>query len=1425
MQQIDFSQIRIHDGSQNKGFEKLVCQLANLSKPENAKEFIRKDGSGGDAGVECYWKLNDGSEHAWQAKYFLKPLGPTQWKQISDSVKKALDKHPDLTKYYICLPRNRTDSRRSSTSGIQVISELDKWNQHVEKWKEIAAKKSMQVEFEYWGEHEILLMLQRDTDDFASIARYWFGTPIRPTDVYSYRYFPTDIVDQKIKDETEKIRKSRFFGEFNRIGSSLALARKLIEGELSGGTDVVRRQSLAWCVQLLAIDDLCKAESYFARAKELGTCPEIDIAAAFISSRKDDKEAALSTLAGIDSPVSRSAALMVVTHHDGPQEAVDWLKKAGIDATNLDPDGKCFLLARQFELADWEAAQSSLDVLTDDDLRDAPFLHHMVAVTHLLRAVPDELSSDVLNQPPFDAVNFPLASDLAALEAHRAARHCFIKAAEIARKLDCPIAEKTDNEYALWLELRDPDESDTGRKRLESKLRDPTTALNLVRLGVQFGIRLDLDAIEREIERQIALNGKITSDAAIARLALAFMQPTPEDAANYIARHHDTLAEHIDKKYMQFVQIELFARAGQLEQAKKCLDILLEDGLSEGQERRLRGIIAEAEGADPVERHKEQFKETDSLHDLELLVGELEIRNDWDGLSEYGRILFERTHALGDGERLATALHNTQEYEPLAEFLESNKTLLEQSEKLQMLYCLSLYHEGALLEARSKLAELGDDWDDPNYRTLHINLGISLGDWNSVSAFVANECKKKDKRNAQELIGTAQLAVGLDSISHAKELIFAAAEKGKDDADVLGTAYFLATKAGWEDQKVSQWMHKAATISGDDGPIGKMTLRDLLDRKPEWDQRTSKISQRLTRGELPMFLAAQAFNTSLCDLMFLRAWANLAECDPRRRGVVPAYSGQRQPTRLNTDGQVGIDATALLTLSFLNLLDEALDAFDTVHVPHSTLGWLFEEKQRVTFHQPSRIKDAHGVRDLLATGALEELSPSTVPDSDLSDQVGNELALFIAEAEKVRHEDDSQRIVVQSSPVHRVASLMEEEADLTAHATVLSSCQSIVDKLRQKGQITASEEQKARAYLQLREKPWPNQPQIADRAILYLDALSVKYFLHLGILGKLRAAGFRPIISPGMVSEINLLISYAGVSGEVEDAIERIRSTVNSRIESGKIKVSKRINVSQSKERLIYEHPTAGVSFLARHCDAIITDDRFLNQHANIGNGDGPTPIFSTLDLIDALVTTGAIKDEERLEYRTQLRRAGYFFVPVSEDELAHHLDASMVEDDKFVETAELKAIRENILQVRMSTWLQLPKEEPWLKTLLHSCHRALAQMWKANIDFVKARARSEWILCIIDVRGWAHTVGMEGGENIVKSKFGESILSLLSLGIELSPGVRDEYLRWVDERVLAPLKERNPDMFSDLLESYKGHISHVVDKCMKEMTTNEDGS
>ncbi len=1235
-------------------------------------------------------------------------------------------------------------------------------------------------------------------------------------DVLSHSYFPTALIDQEIKKEVDIIRKSRFFVEFDQVRASLALARRLAEGELSGGTDAVKSQALAWCVRFLSTtEQLDKAEEYLKIAKVLGTCSEIDIADAFISSQKGEKNKALNILTHIDSSISRSAALMVVAHHDGLQGSIDWLKTAGIDARNLDSDGKFFLLKSQFELANWEATLECLEVLNDDDQRNTPVLHHMMARVHLLSTVPNELRTTVFNQPLLNkAADFPLASDAVAIKARRAAHYHFIKAAEVAQQLNCPHAAIIEDEYALWLELRDPDEFDKGRQRLEAKLRDPKSVLHFVHFGLQFKIKLDLEAIEREIDRHIALNGGITYDTAVARFDLAFTQQTPRNVANYIAQHCDELAQYFDKKSIQLLQIEMLSRAGLPERANECLDTLVEEGLSVAEESRFRGIIAEAEGTDPVEARKEQFKKTDSLGDLMSLVNELEIRCEWDNLCEYGEILFARTHSLHDAERLANALSNTHKNELLIEFLTANPTFLAQSKNLRMLHCWSLYYEGALLEARSELAKLSDDRDNPSYRALQINLGITLGDWNSLSALVANECSEKDKKSTQDLISIAKLALHVGLPHHAKELIIAAADKGHDDANVLATAYFLASNAGWEDDaKVCQWLHQAVALSGSDGPLQKMSLQDILDRKPEWDRRESETWQLLSRGDIPIFLAAQSLNKSLVDLTLFPALTNLSKNDPRQRRAIPAYSGKRQPSLLNTDGTVGIDATTLLTLGFLDLLDETLDAFDTVYVPHSTLAWLFEEKQKIAFHQPSRIRGAHQVRDLLATGVLKELVPSTAPDSELSAQVGDELALLIAEAEQVRENDDTQRIVVRSSPVYRIASLMEEEADLTVHAVVLSSCQSIVDKLRQKGQMTTQEEKKARAYLQLHEKPWSNQAEIADGAILYLDNLAITYFLHLGILAKLQAAGFRPMILPKQVSEINELISYESILCKVNDTIERIRSTVNLRIESGQVKVGRRTHADQPVERSISEHPTFSVIDLAKHCDAIIIDDRYLNQYENCTQ----TPIFSTLDLLDALVSIGSKTPEDRLEYLTRLRHAGYFLMPVSDDELADHLNASMVKDNKVIETVELKAIRENILCVRMSTWLQLPQEAPWLERLFKVLIRVLKGLWKTDADLAGVRARSDWIIGQIDVRGWAHRFGNENGDNIVKIGRGVYILMLLTPPEEAPWEIKNEYWRWIENRVLVPIKEQYPDLYSRIVSWQKRQLAEMVDTTLTE--------
>lgn len=174
----DFSKIRSYNSSQTNGFEEFICQLAHLEYPSDTGQFIRKEGAGGDAGVECFWKLKDKSEHAWQAKYFLGKLGSSQWKQINKSVETALKKHPEIKKYYVCIPKDRTDSRKSDRDGKNAKSELEKWSECVVNWTKLASSKGMEVEFIFWGKHEIVQRLISDKQLYSGLALYWFDEAV-----------------------------------------------------------------------------------------------------------------------------------------------------------------------------------------------------------------------------------------------------------------------------------------------------------------------------------------------------------------------------------------------------------------------------------------------------------------------------------------------------------------------------------------------------------------------------------------------------------------------------------------------------------------------------------------------------------------------------------------------------------------------------------------------------------------------------------------------------------------------------------------------------------------------------------------------------------------------------------------------------------------------------------------------------------------------------------------------------------------------------------------------------------------------------------------------------------------------------------------------------------------------------------------------
>ena len=215
MKPIDWRSIRTHNGSQYGGFEELCTQLARSKKPKDPKAKFTRLGNP-DGGIECYWEDSDGNKYGWQAKYYPAKqdpdkyyLGDIRWGDITKSIEAALKEHPTLTRYYVCVPKNRT------------LKMDENWKTHVTEWKALAKNKTgRDVEFIWWGDSELTDKLSQS--EHAGRRLYWFNEHIFSDEWFrdnwdvarataGPRYTPELHIDLPIARELEKLNRTNHY--------------------------------------------------------------------------------------------------------------------------------------------------------------------------------------------------------------------------------------------------------------------------------------------------------------------------------------------------------------------------------------------------------------------------------------------------------------------------------------------------------------------------------------------------------------------------------------------------------------------------------------------------------------------------------------------------------------------------------------------------------------------------------------------------------------------------------------------------------------------------------------------------------------------------------------------------------------------------------------------------------------------------------------------------------------------------------------------------------------------------------------------------------------------------------------------------------------------------------------------------------------
>jgi hypothetical protein len=122
---INWNSLQPYKATKQKSFEQLCYQIAFKQFDGNG-EFTPIDDSGGGDGVEFYLTLTDQSQWGWQAKYYegsVRLNVSNRKQQIIKSLNRALEIHPKLSIWYLCLPFDLTPDEKTWVN-IELLKQI-----------------------------------------------------------------------------------------------------------------------------------------------------------------------------------------------------------------------------------------------------------------------------------------------------------------------------------------------------------------------------------------------------------------------------------------------------------------------------------------------------------------------------------------------------------------------------------------------------------------------------------------------------------------------------------------------------------------------------------------------------------------------------------------------------------------------------------------------------------------------------------------------------------------------------------------------------------------------------------------------------------------------------------------------------------------------------------------------------------------------------------------------------------------------------------------------------------------------------------------------------------------------------------------------------------------------------------------------------
>jgi hypothetical protein len=798
------------------------------------------------------------------------------------------------------------------------------------------------------------------------------------------------------------------------------------------------------------------------------------------------------------------------------------------------------------------------------------------------------------------------------------------------------------------------------------------------------------------------------------------------------------------------------------------------------------------------------------------------------------------TIATSDALRLAVlGCFHTRQYQRCLMLLEQHQMLFQHQAlppQLRRVRALCKQYLGIVVEALNDAEALA--LEDPTTDNLFLLAQVAAGiGERAVVERAARRLVNRPDLEVEQAIALTDL-VQHDDADLARALWRQVASAELPDA-LIAHAIDLGFQLDLDDEIVPLLQRGMALAALGRGGLELLAFQEAAVRFQQLRTQAQEVEAAYARGAIPVHFTAGAQHT-LADRYHRLLLANAAVARPDE--TVPLlirHGGRTLPDSVPDERpawRLHMDLSALLLAAHTEILDTVETTFNPIGISPHIIPSLVALRAQIRPAQPRQLRYSEQLVDLIER-AIVQVAPASLPacdDPDLLALMGTDKsALYVyACAQGGYLLDDTQ---------HRPQDAHEQPRALPA--AVLGStltCRALVETLRRHGPLT--EDAYAAALARLGEEG--QHVPVGELALLGMTIVCAGATAELLLQAQLLAVAaerFRLVLTTEAVGRARALIIEHAERQRLSAWLDVLQRRISDGILAGRYRVlplplhDERVDDDWAPNMIGLQDVLVLLRSNLQAGDVVWIDDRFVTRHSRMGDA----PIIGIVDVLQALVGAGSLSEAAYYHILITLRDQDVRFLPLTCNEILHHLRQTVVDDGRVVETSDLQALRRSIARCLLpGTSLQWPSAEeitrseyaeaPFALGLSHAVLNAIAALWSSGDDIATCEAYADWILehLYVPMHALRRLTAPALPAPDDRSLAAASIASLIIRGITLldPPATHDSprrraYFTWLGARVLDPAFERDPELLAPAAEVIKQCMVSIQDEHWDERT------